>query len=79
MSEVSKPIVHFRGEASFHVAPYPDPETGKEWTYARVFSLDHPILGRDIVRTSEVLKIHEDGSFETRNTLYTPVHAGWLE
>lgn len=71
MSESQKPVVHFAGTASFHIAPYPK-EDGGEWTYARVYALDHPLLGRDIVRTSEVLKINDDGSFETRNTLYVP-------
>lgn len=66
-----KPIVHFVGEPRFIVAPYPK-EDGGEWTYARVYGLDHPILGRDSIRTSEVLKINDDGSFETRNTRYVP-------
>lgn len=77
MSEVptptdQKPIVSFSGPARFMVAPYPDPATGKEWTFARVYALNHPHLGCDIVRTSEVIKQNDDGSFETRNTRYVP-------
>lgn len=73
MSEQQKPVVHFVGEANFFTSAYPDPQTGQQWTYARVYGLDHPYLGRDIISTSEVLKVNDDGSFETRNTLYVPL------
>lgn len=60
-----KPVVHFVGEARF-TEMY-----GTE--VAHVYGVDHPILGRDNIRTSEVLKKFSDGSFETRNTIYRPL------
>lgn len=78
---MDKPRVRFVGEPIFYVvvlAPlhqktygqYADEEGYEE--YARVYGLDHPILGADDIRTSIVLKKHDDGSFETMNTLYVP-------
>lgn len=63
-----KPIVHFRGEVSFHYGEW----EGIEWQYARVWALDHPVLGEGDVRTSQIIHRFEDGSFETRNTIYKP-------
>jgi hypothetical protein len=74
-----KPIVRFAGKANFYaveLAPmhqktygqYADEQGLVE--YARVYGLDHPILGKGDIRTSIVLKKHDDGSFETMNTLY---------
>lgn len=76
-----KPIVRFSGDPIFYtveLAPmhqkvygqYADQEGYVE--YARVQGLDHPVLGADIIRTSIVLKKHDDGSFETMNTMYVP-------
>lgn len=62
----SKPVVHFIGSPSF----YQGFVDGKE--HAEVLGVDHPYLGRDIIRTSAVLKKFDDGSFETLNTLYVP-------
>lgn len=81
MKQVDKPIVRFTGKPLFYtveLAPlhqkiygqYTDDEGYVE--YARVFGLDHPVLGADIIRTSIVVKKNDDGSFETLNTLYVP-------
>lgn len=78
---MDKPKVRFVGKPIFYavvLAPlhqktygqYADEEGYVE--YARVYGLDHPILGSDDIRTSIVLKKHDDGSFETINTLYVP-------
>lgn len=39
---------------------------------AYVRALNHPRLGMCDAHTTEVLKIAEDGSFETLNTIYKP-------
>jgi len=81
MKQPVKPVVRFVGDPIFYAvelapmhqkiyAQYADDEGYVE--YARIFGLDHPILGTDTIRTSIVLKKHEDGSFETLNTLYIP-------
>lgn len=81
MKQVDKPIVRFLGKPLFYTVEltpmhqkmygqYADDEGYVE--YARVFGLDHPILGTDTIRTSIVVKKHDDGSFETLNTLYVP-------
>lgn len=64
-----KPTVQFTGEAEFLNAKNGE----EEWEYARVYALNHPRLGRQWVRTSAIVKKFEDGSFETRNTIYKPV------
>ena len=62
-----KPVVHFiRGTESFY-------EVGPDMKVARVRALDHPIYGADIIRTSLIVKKHDDGSFETLNTIYKPL------
>ena len=62
-----KPVVHFiRGTESFY-------EAGPDMKMARVRALDHPIYGADIIRTSIIVKEHDDGSFETLNTIYKPL------
>jgi len=40
-----------------------------------VYSLNHPILGKDKVTTSIIKYKFDDGSFETLNTIYKPVKA----
>ena len=78
---MDKPKVRFVGEPVFYTVKlspmhqktygqYADEEGYVE--YARVSGLNHPILGSDDIRTSIVLKKHDDGSFETMNTLYVP-------
>jgi hypothetical protein len=61
-----KPVVYFSGEPVFDTESYPGHEV------ARVYALHHYVLGTCDVRTSSVLKKFDDGSFETRNTLYKP-------
>jgi hypothetical protein len=81
MKQVDKPIVRFLGKPLFYTVElvprhqelygqYADEDGYVE--YARVFGLDHPLLGTDTIRTSVVVKKHDDGSFETLNTLYVP-------
>jgi hypothetical protein len=62
--ETGKPVVHYIGDVQFDNNMYP------KYTVAHVYTLDHPVFGRDNVRTSIVLKQFPDGSFETRNTIY---------
>jgi len=68
---MTKPIVHFIDPAEFH-ACY-DNILERELILANVYTLDHPRLGARNVRTSIVININEDGSFETLNTYYVPV------
>lgn len=45
---------------------------------AYVLPVDHPsayVSNEATVRTSTVVVVHEDGSFETKNTLYKPLKA----
>lgn len=63
---MSKPAVYFIGEARFDSTTFPGYEV------ARVRTLDHYVWGDDNVRTSEIVKKFDDGSFETLNTLYKP-------
>ena len=79
---IDKPIVRFLGTPKFHRREITSPVLLKEYEKyldsegcyekAIVYGLDHPILGRDTIHTSIVLKKHDDGSFETMNTLYVP-------
>ena len=46
---------------------------------AYIFPVDHPsnyVSNETAVRTSTVVVVHEDGSFETKNTLYKPLKGG---
>ena len=81
MMTQDKPIVRFLGKPAFfkreltgdlreEYKEYLDDEGCYE--KARVFGVDHPIIGRDIIHTSIVVKKNDDGSFETLNTLYVP-------
>lgn len=61
---MNKPIVHFKGEPHFPL------ELGKG---AYVYPVDHPsdlVSNTKLVYTSDVIAIHSDGSFETKNTHY---------
>lgn len=79
----NKPTVRFLGKPVFHRIEITSPAIRKEYEEyldaegcydkAIVFGLDHPILGRDTIHTSIVVKKNDDGSFETLNTLYVPV------
>lgn len=40
---------------------------------AFVDAVDHPRLGAGAVRTSRVIKVGQEGVFETYNTVYKPV------
>jgi len=62
-----KPVVHFVGKARFDTGMFPGYEV------AHVHTENHYVWGRDMVRTSQVLKKFSDGSFETRNTIYRPL------
>lgn len=62
---MSKPVVTYTGPARF--------SQHGEHRVARVYALDHPLLGQTSVITSAVLKHNEDGSFETMNTIYKPL------
>ena len=62
-----KPRVQFVGEPIFDTTMYPGYEV------AHVRTLNHYVWGRDMVRTNEVVKKFEDGSFETLNTIYRPI------
>ena len=65
--EYIKPVVHFiKGTEMFY-------EAGDDMKVARLRAVDHPIWGADIVRTSVIVKEHDDGGFETLNTIYKPL------
>ena len=65
MTTKVKPTVRFVGDPEFF-----DYHGQKGKLVASVKTLDHPVWGDNIVRTSLVVKKNEDGSFETLNTLY---------
>ncbi len=79
---ITKPTVRFLYEPKFHRIQLTSEELRVEFAKflddegcyekAIVFGLDHPILGRDTIHTSIVVKKNDDGSFETLNTLYVP-------
>ncbi len=70
---IGTPLFYYKELAPMHQKAYGQYADDKGYVqYARVFGLDHPILGADTIRTSIVVKKHEDGSFETLNTLYVP-------
>lgn len=65
-TSTTKPTVKYvRDSLEFHVYE------GKT-IYAKVMTVDHPHLGSAEVATSTVIKQNDDGSFETRNTIYVP-------
>jgi hypothetical protein len=66
-----KPVVYFTGKATFDTTRFDGLEVG------RVNAVDHYVWGRDVIRTSVVLKKYPDGSFETMNTLYKPLPEVW--
>ena len=70
LTNMIKPVVHYIGKARFYEVEVDDGFA----EYARVYGVDHPILGKDNIRTSLVVKKHGDGSFETLNTIYRPLN-----
>lgn len=64
---MNKPVVYFTGEPSYWMWDEKNEVASLEAV------IDHPKLGdcRD-VRTSTVKQKFDDGSFETRNTIYKP-------
>jgi len=60
-----KPIVEYEGDAFFY-----DHNGNPEWPVASIYALDHPVLGSRYVRTSVILNKHDNGDFETLNTIY---------
>ena len=70
LTNMIKPVVHYTGKARFYEVEADDGFA----EYARVHGLDHPILGKDNIRTSLVVKKFSDGSFETLNTIYRPLN-----
>jgi hypothetical protein len=75
-----KNVVTFTNGVHFYKQPYTSDDYKKyadelgDITLARVWGvLDHPILGyQESVTTSIVVKINDNGSFETLNTIYKP-------
>lgn len=67
MSKIEKPVVYFTD------LPYYWMWDSKNEVASLRFVLGHPYLGDcSDVRTSTVLQKFDDGSFETRNTIYKP-------
>ncbi len=64
-----KPVVLFIGDPFFFKWREDD-----EVIVAEVRTLNHPKLGAQRVRTSQVLNKFDDGSFETMNSRYVPAH-----
>lgn len=62
-----KPTVYYIGDVQWDTEMFPGHEV------AHVRTTNHPVWGRNKVRTSSVLNKFEDGSFETMNTLYKPL------
>lgn len=60
----AKPVVDFRPDHYDYI---------KVGQRAQIYALNHPRLGEMYVDTSIVLRINEDGSFETQNTNYRPL------
>lgn len=59
-----KPVVHFETDSAF---------VGEVGQCAYVKAIGHPEFPSPYyVRTSSIVKVFKDGSFETRNTLYKP-------
>jgi hypothetical protein len=66
---ISKPIVEYLGEPFFQHMGENDNE--KPMFIARVYCINHPILGSQDIRTSLIISRNLDnGDFETRNTIY---------
>lgn len=65
-----KPVVHFLGQVEFQ--PAYNVDTGDDTEVAHVYAVDHPRLGKGVIRTSRIVKKFSDGSFETLNTVYRP-------
>lgn len=68
----AKPVVDFVAE-SVKWRGHGDCES------ARVFAINHPRLGTCTVYTSPIVRRFDDGSFETKNTVYRPRSAVYNE
>jgi hypothetical protein len=60
-----KPVVVYVGAPDFYM--------NGDVVQAGVFCLNHPILGSQRVRTSAIMVLRDDASFETVNTMYKPM------
>jgi len=60
-----KPEVFYVGQPHFDI-------TDGNWVTATVYGLNHYRIRIGIIHTSAVIRLHDDGSFETFNTLYKP-------
>jgi hypothetical protein len=60
-----KPVVIYAGAPDFYM--YGDV------VQAGIFCLNHPILGSQRIRTSAIMVLRDDASFETVNTMYKPI------
>ena len=66
-TQIEKPVVHYLGQPQYWMWD------SKNEVAGLAVVLNHPHLGAcPNVRTSTVLKKFDDGSFETRNTMYVP-------
>ncbi len=63
MTEQTKPVVRYRKRMDDHIV------VGDG---AYVYAYNHPVCGTTVVHTTVVLSIQPDGTFETKNTIYTP-------
>lgn len=77
-----KKNVDYTGDVDFYKVPlrFPQDDDLKQYaddqgkvTLAWVYALNHPRLGRRTIRTSVVIKQHQNGDFETLNTIYKKV------
>jgi hypothetical protein len=59
-----KPVVIYAGAPDFY--------THGEVVQAGLFCLNHPLLGSQRIRTSAIMVLRDDASFETVNTMYKP-------
>ena len=64
-NNLMKPVVEYVGEADFH-----NHAGNPAWPVASVYGINHPFLGTQLIRTSKIVKKHDNGDFETLNTLY---------
>jgi hypothetical protein len=60
-----KPVVIYAGAPDFY--------THGEVVQAGLFCLNHPLLGSQRIRTSAIMVLRDDASFETVNTMYKPI------
>ena len=68
----SKPIVEYLGEPFFQRVNLDEYYNNENPMFiARVYCINHPVLGSQDIRTSLIISRNLDnGDFETRNTIY---------